>query len=100
MTDNAKQGFSARVEEAKRHHAKKGWRSALTLPLAIVLTVTSLSHIGVRLGILQDPNSNNPQKEALLPYEAPTLASIGAMLIGGVISDAHAVACHPSVSTC
>lgn len=92
--DNA---FVKQIAKLQESTQISGWKKVFFVPLALVLSVTSLSNLTVRLGILQDSESSSVEKSALLPYEAPTIQTISGVLLGGIVSEAKA---YSWCSTC
>lgn len=90
MSNEKKNVFAERIARLRESTHLSGWKKVFIVPLALVVGVTSLSNLTVRLGILQDSESSAVEKSALLPYEAPTMQSISAVLLGGIVSEAKA----------
>lgn len=90
MSNEKKNVFAERIAKFRESTQLSGWKKVFMIPLALVVGMTSLSNLTVRLGILQNPESSAMEKSALLPYEAPTMQSISAVLLGGIVSEAKA----------
>jgi hypothetical protein len=101
MRKNSKMNAVARIFSLREKLRAKSPQLLWMVPLAFVMVTATAADLGVRLGVFEAPSATAEERAtALIPYEAPTIASIGGMLLSGVVKDANAVACHPSVSTC